>query len=167
MFPAIDIVRAKGVRRRVGAGLSAARPLYEKAAAGDEVLAAENPWDPRWKRRLALDHSKMGNLAAEAGDLDDAEAYGKALGLAEALMPVVPGVALDAVAVSRGRLAQIADRRGDLDEAREHLEAARVAAQQLVRVAPRDTLAQRGLSIVRTRKASRSANDSRRPTPTS
>jgi hypothetical protein len=39
-------------------------------------------------------------------------------------MPVVRGAALDDVAVSRGKLAQIADRRGDLDDAREHLEAA-------------------------------------------
>jgi tetratricopeptide (TPR) repeat protein len=143
----VILVYLGDVAARTG-GVAAGRAFYLEALEGAQVLAAAHPGDPRWQRRLGLVHSKIGNLAAETDELEQANAaYRESLRLAEAMVATVPEIALDDVAVSHGKLAQMASRRGDRDKAREHLDAARAAAEQRLRLAPGDPGALRSLSI--------------------
>lgn len=130
------------------AGAPAGRSLYLEALAGAQALAADNPGDPRWQRRLALAHSKIGNLAAEAGDPAEASAaFRESLRLAETMLATMPEVALDDIAVAYHKLAKLASRLGDPDEARAHAEAAREAAARRAELTPDDPDAQRSLSL--------------------
>ncbi|MEH1128006.1 tetratricopeptide repeat protein [Micromonospora sp. CPCC 206061] len=144
----VILVHLGDVAARTG-GVLAGRDFYLEALEGAQVLAAAHPSEPRWQRRLGLVHTKIGNLAAERGELEEATAaYRESLRLAKAMVATVPEIALDDVAISHGKLAQMASRLGDRDTAREHLEAAREAAERRVGLVPGDPDALRSLSIV-------------------
>jgi tetratricopeptide (TPR) repeat protein len=143
----ITVVQLGDVTART-AGVSAGREFYLQAMEHARETVAEHPGDPRPLRRLGLAHSKIGNLAAESGDLAAAAtAYHEGLRIAEEMARTLPEIALDDIAVSRRKLARIATERGDRDAAREHLEAARVAAERQVSLAPGDPDALRSLSM--------------------
>jgi tetratricopeptide (TPR) repeat protein len=143
----IIVVQLGDVTARTG-GVSAGREFYRQALEHARENVAGHPGDPRPLRRLGLAHSKIGNLAAESGDLASAaSAYREALRIAEEMAATLPEIALDDIAVSRRKLAQIAIERGDREEAREHLEASRTAAERQVRLAPGDPDALRSLSL--------------------
>jgi tetratricopeptide (TPR) repeat protein len=117
-----------------------------------QARVATDPASTKWQRSLAVSHERLGEVAADAGDLGAArDHYQAALDTWTKLIATDPANTQwqRAPIFSRGNLGEVAAAAGDLGAARDHYQAALAIAERLAAADPANTEWQRDLSVSR------------------
>ncbi|MGW6568867.1 tetratricopeptide repeat protein [Streptomyces sp. NPDC054975] len=133
------------------AGRHTAHDHYRTALSLAEHVVDADPHHPGDRRELGVVQERLGLLAMEHQELDEAaEWYARALAVRRALVAELPGdpQARRDLGVQYERLGDLALRRGDLEAARAHYDESLSLRRSLLGDDPRDLATQRDLSVV-------------------